>query len=105
MEAEKDEKGRFGFPDFPQIRIRDGKGYFPEGFLTADPDTTRYSVFSGKAAMDIDGQWFDSYIIDDGMNMDDFGTFAFPEARLSSYYNKFGQESQTASPAFFPSLA
>lgn len=65
------------------------KGYFPEGFLTADPDTTRYSVFSGKAAMDIDGQWFDSYIIDDGMNMDDFGTFAFPEARLSSFVEMF----------------
>lgn len=65
------------------------KGYFPEGFLTADPDTTRYSVFSGKAAMDIDGQWFDSYIIDDGMNMDDFGTLAFPEARLSSFVEMF----------------
>ena len=65
------------------------KGYFPEGFLTADPDTTRYSVFSGKAAMDIDGQWFDSYIIDDGMNMDDFGTFVFPEARLSSFVEMF----------------
>jgi raffinose/stachyose/melibiose transport system substrate-binding protein len=64
------------------------KGYFPEGFITADPDDTRMAVFSGKAAMDIQGPWYDGFIVQEEQNMNNYGTFAFPSGgknRLSAF--------------------
>lgn len=64
------------------------KGYFPEGFITASPDETHMAVFTGKAAMDIQGQWYDGTIIQNGQDMNKFGTFAFPSGgtnRLSAF--------------------
>ena len=67
-------------------------GYFPEGFVTADPDTTNYAVFSGQAAMDVDGQWFDSNIVTNEQNMDLYDFFAFPSGgtnRVSAFVDMF----------------
>lgn len=68
------------------------KGYFPDGFVTADPDSTNYAVFSGKAAMDVDGQWFDSNIVTNEQNMDLYDFFAFPSGgtnRVSAFVDMF----------------
>jgi len=68
------------------------KGYFPDGFVTADPDTTNYAVFSGTAAMDVDGQWFDANIISNEQDTDLYGTFAFPSGgtnRISAFAEMF----------------
>ena len=64
------------------------KGYFPEGFITASPDETHMAVFAGKAAMDIQGQWYDGSIIQNGQDINNFGAFAFPSGgtnRLSAF--------------------
>jgi raffinose/stachyose/melibiose transport system substrate-binding protein len=64
------------------------KGYFPAGFVTADPNNTYMEVFSGKAAMDIQGQWWDGQIIQEQQDMSKFGTFPFPSGgtnRLSAF--------------------
>lgn len=64
------------------------KGYFPEGFVTADPNDTEMALFSGNAAMDIQGQWYDGKILQDEQDMNLYGTFAFPSGgtnRLSAF--------------------
>lgn len=64
------------------------KGYFPDGFITADPNDTKMAVFSGTAAMDIQGQWYDGSIIQEGQDMSNYATFAFPSGgtnRLSAF--------------------
>jgi raffinose/stachyose/melibiose transport system substrate-binding protein len=64
------------------------KGYFPAGFVTADPNNSHMEVFSGKAAMDVEGQWYDGRIIQDKQDMNLYGTFAFPSGgtnRLSAF--------------------
>ena len=64
------------------------KGYFPEGFITADPNDTRMAMVSGTTAMDIQGQWYDGQILQDGADISLFSTFAFPSSgtnRLSAF--------------------
>lgn len=64
------------------------KGYFPDGFLTQDPNDTLLAVANGQCAMDIQGQWYDGHIIQNELDMNNFGVFAFPSSdtsRLSSF--------------------
>jgi raffinose/stachyose/melibiose transport system substrate-binding protein len=64
------------------------KGYFPAGFVTADPNNTQMELFSGRAAMDIQGQWYDGMIIQEQQDISKFGTFPFPSGgtnRLSAF--------------------
>jgi raffinose/stachyose/melibiose transport system substrate-binding protein len=64
------------------------KGYFPQGFITANPNDTNIAVYAGRAAMDIQGQWYDSGIIQNEQDMSLYGTFAFPSGetnRLSAF--------------------
>lgn len=64
------------------------KGYFPTGFVTADPDDTKMAVYAGQAAMDIQGQWYDGSIIQDEQDMNNYATFAFPSGgtnRMSAF--------------------
>ncbi len=64
------------------------KGYLPDGFVTADPNDTNMAVFSGTAAMDIQGQWYDGTIVQNEQDMSKFGVFAFPSGgtnRMSAF--------------------
>jgi raffinose/stachyose/melibiose transport system substrate-binding protein len=64
------------------------KGYFPAGFLTADPNDTGLEMFAGRAAMDVQGQWNDGSIIREEQDMNNYGTFAFPSGgtnRMSAF--------------------
>ena len=64
------------------------RNFLPPGFVTLSPGDTSILLFSGQAAMDIQGQWYDGNIIRDEQNMDNFGTFAFPSGgnnRLSAF--------------------
>mgnify|MGYP003039965790 CR=1 FL=1 len=78
------------------------KGYFPKGFLTADPNNTNMALFSGTAAMDIQHQWYDGSIVQNGQDISKYGSFPFPSGgrnRLSSFaemtqFNKNLTESQ-----------
>lgn len=64
------------------------KGYFPEGFVTTDPNDTKMPFYSGAAAMILEGQWYDGNIIADEQDMSLYGTFPFPSGesnRLSAF--------------------
>ena len=64
------------------------KGYFPDGFLTQDPNDTLIGMANGQCAMDIQGQWQDGKIIQEGLEMDQYGVFAFPSGetnRMSAF--------------------
>ena len=64
------------------------EGYFPDGFLTADPNDTIMPFGSGECAMDIEGQWYDGTIIQNGLSVSDYGVFAFPSEgtnRMSAF--------------------
>lgn len=64
------------------------KGYFPDGFLTQDPNDTLIAVANGQCAMDVQGQWYDGNIIQNGQDINNYGVFAFPSGgsnRMSSF--------------------
>jgi raffinose/stachyose/melibiose transport system substrate-binding protein len=64
------------------------KGYFPEGFVTIDPNDTMMALFSGRAAMDIQGQWYDGNILQEEQDISNYSTFAFPSGgtnRMSAF--------------------
>ena len=64
------------------------KGYFPKGFVTADPNNTHMAVFAGTAAMDVQGQWYDGTIVQNKQDVSKYGAFPFPSGgknRLSSF--------------------
>ena len=64
------------------------KDYFPIGFITADPNDTNMAVFSGQAAMDIQGQWYDGTIVQNEQDMDLYGVFSLPTTgtnRMSAF--------------------
>jgi raffinose/stachyose/melibiose transport system substrate-binding protein len=64
------------------------KGYFPAGFLNADPNGTHIDVFGGRAAMDIQNQAYDGRIETEKQNPSLYGVFPFPNDqgnRLSAW--------------------
>lgn len=63
-------------------------GYFPDGFLTADPNDTIMPFGSGECAMDIQGQWYDGSLIQNELPVENYGVFAFPSGgtnRMSAF--------------------
>ena len=54
------------------------KGYFPAGFLTADPNNTYINVFSGKCAMDIQTPGYETIITREKQDINNFGVFPLP---------------------------
>ncbi len=63
-------------------------GYFPDGFLTADPNDTIMSFGSGECAMDLQGQWYDGNILQNELDINNYGAFAFPSGesnRMSAF--------------------
>jgi len=64
------------------------KGYFIEGFTAINPDDVNIPLFSGDAAMIIEGQWLDGVFIQNEQDVDNYGSFALPTTgtnRLSSF--------------------
>ena len=64
------------------------RGFFPEGWVSADPNGTYIDLFAGRAAMDIQGPWYDGTIGREGQNASQFGVFPFPNGgnnRLSAF--------------------
>ena len=59
------------------------KGYFPEGFLTQDPNDTLIAMANGQCAMDIQGQWQDGKILQEGLDIADYGVFPFPSGETN----------------------
>lgn len=69
-------------------------GYFPDGFLTADPNDTIMSFGSGECAMDIQGQWYDGMILQNELDLTNYGVFAFPSVDAASRMSAFAEMTQ-----------
>ncbi|MCI9123913.1 MAG: extracellular solute-binding protein [Eubacterium sp.] len=63
------------------------EGYFPDGFVTASPDDTYMAFAMGSCAMDIQGQWYDSTLQNNGVTLDNVSWFPFPNetGRMSAF--------------------
>lgn len=72
------------------------EGYFPDGFITANPDDTYMAFGMGTAAMDIQGQWYDSVLQNNEVTLDNVSWFPFPNetGRMSAFaeMNQFNKE-------------
>jgi len=53
-------------------------GFYPEGFITGDPNDARALLYNELAAIMIGGSAEEMNSINDGQNPDDFGWFPFP---------------------------
>lgn len=63
-------------------------GYFPDGFLTADPNNTVMNMGMGASAMVLEGQWYDGGLLQNELDVANYGTFAFPSVdsnRMSAF--------------------
>lgn len=63
-------------------------GYFPDGFVTANPDDIIIDFGMGNCAMDLEGQWNDGTLMQNGLSPEDFGVFPFPSTdqnRMSAF--------------------
>ena len=63
-------------------------GYFPDGFLTADPNDTIMNMGAGYSAMDLEGQWYDGNILQNDLDLSNYGFFPFPSGetnRMSAF--------------------
>ncbi len=63
------------------------KGYFPEGFITSNPDDTLMMLAMEEAAIYPEVQSFDNTVINNGLDVEEYGWFAFPNGtgRVSSF--------------------
>lgn len=84
-------------------------GYFPDGFLTADPNNTIMNMGMGISAMCLEGQWYDGSILQNELDIANYGTFAFPSVdsnRMSAFaemvqFNKNLTEEELAAAVKF----
>lgn len=63
------------------------EGYFPDGFITANPDDTYMAFGMGSAAMDIQGQWYDGVLQNNEVTLENVSWFPFPNetGRMSAF--------------------
>ena len=84
-------------------------GYFPDGFLTADPNNTIMNMGMGISAMCLEGQWYDGIILQNEHDIANYGSFAFPSVdsnRMSAFaemvqFNKNLTEEELAAAVKF----
>lgn len=55
-----------------------GADFLNDGYLGINNDDAAQLFFSGKAAMSLEGTWYNSQVVDNGMNPDDIGVIPFP---------------------------
>lgn len=77
-----------------------GDNYMIQGFMGLDNDQAAQEFIQGRAAMSIEGDWFNAIIKENGASLDDFGVFAFPTGtgRIYSYTENLYASATTAHP-------
>jgi len=55
-----------------------GDDYLNDGYLGINNDDAAQLFFSGQAAMSLEGTWYNSQVVDNGLNPDDIGVIPFP---------------------------
>ena len=67
-------------------------GFFPDGFLSMEAADLVMLLYPGHAAMQIEGQWWDSVVLSDDQDLELYGFFPFPSGgsnRLSAFGEMF----------------
>jgi len=67
-------------------------GFFPDGFISMHADDLVMTLYPGLAAMQIEGQWFDSAILSDDQDISLYGFFPFPSGgtnRMSGFVEMY----------------
>jgi len=82
---------------FQEFRRYVEYGYYPEGFITADPNDSRSLLYNEVAAMMIDGSSMEVNARNDGQNPEDFGWFALPLSAAGNRMTSFVQMNQFSS--------
>lgn len=75
---------------FAKLKEWTDKGYFPEGFITLDPDEVKSFLYRGEAAMQLEGPHYDSIIPADGQDLSLYGVFAVPSDHEPQRISGFG---------------
>lgn len=77
-----------------------GDNYMIKGFMGLDNDQAALEFIKGRAAMAIEGDWFNAIIKEKGAKLDDFGVFAFPTGtgRIYSYTEDLYLSATSAHP-------
>jgi len=63
---------------FEKFKEYTDKGYFPDGFVTLDPNEVKLLMYSGKAAMQIEGPWANNNFYADKQDASLYGYFKIP---------------------------
>jgi raffinose/stachyose/melibiose transport system substrate-binding protein len=75
---------------FEKMKEWADKEYFAKGFLQSAPTENVPLFYQGKAAITLDGSWFDGQnILADQQDMNNFGLFAFPTDQKPLRINSF----------------
>lgn len=74
-----------------------GESYFNEGYMGISNDDSSQLFYSGKAAMALEGTWFNSQVVSNGMDPANIGVFPFPTGtgRLYGFGEGFYISEQT----------
>ncbi|MBC7960024.1 MAG: carbohydrate ABC transporter substrate-binding protein [Vallitaleaceae bacterium] len=87
------------------------KGYFPQDFITLDPNEAIFLLYTGEAAMALEGPWFDSQLganYPEG-NKEDYGFFPLPtdqsKVRLSSFTEMYQFNNSSSDEVYEAALA
>ena len=65
-------------------------GFFPDGFISMEAADLVMLLYPGFAAMQIEGQWFDTVILNDDQDIELYGYFALPSGG-SNRVSAFGE--------------
>lgn len=97
-------KGNWNTPAVVQAYVTLGQwakaGYFPKGLLSIDETQDASQFEQGKAAMVLEGPWFDGQMVADKFPISKVATFEFPEGhqpnRLSSFVQGYMVSSKSS---------
>ena len=63
---------------FTKLKEFSDLGYFPEGYVTQDPEAAKMLLYAGMTAMQIEGQYMESNFVADEQDRDLYGYFKLP---------------------------
>ncbi|WP_216772381.1 ABC transporter substrate-binding protein [Metabacillus halosaccharovorans] len=84
---------------YAKLKEWEGKGYFPTGFITSDPNEAKMPFYSGDAAMLLEGPWFDTTATEDEFPLENIGVFPFPTDQEPQRVSSFAEMLQIKADA------
>jgi raffinose/stachyose/melibiose transport system substrate-binding protein len=88
-------------------RLKDwtDKGWLVPNYLNVAPDDSRISVYQGKAAMILEGPWFEAALVNDGQDEANYDFFLPPTDHAPDRYSAFPEQWMIAKGSKHPAEA